>query len=140
MLLHCLLLGKLLVTNWTAVGLLTVSVKSLQKVKDKSDEDEEKDKTPIEDEPKSFDCAFCNRTFQKKGRLKNHIEGQHMQTKIYPCPDCGKEFTLSAALYRHREIHHSTQSFACDTCGKAFKTRIYLNKHKNIHSETRKPK
>ncbi|XP_055712363.1 zinc finger protein OZF-like isoform X2 [Phlebotomus papatasi] len=86
-----------------------------------------------------FMCGFCNWSFKKKDRLRDHIEGRHLRKKRYKCDICSEQFIFAPSRYRHRLIYHSDQSYACDMCGKSFKTKMYLNKHKKTHSETREP-
>ncbi|KAI8486680.1 Metal ion binding [Branchiostoma belcheri] len=54
------------------------------------------------------------------------------------CPQCGKTFSSSSSLAKHRSTHSEERKYVCQICGKAFKRQDHLNGHINTHRE-RKP-
>ena len=63
------------------------------------------------------------------------IQQQNIQTKQkhYKCNTCGKVFSNSPNLSRHRKIHTGRKRFKCTACGKAFNQSLYLTEHQWIH-------
>ena len=45
-----------------------------------------------------------------------------------PCEECGKGFSSSRALTRHKKLHMNLE-FPCDDCGKVFSLQEKLNRH-----------
>lgn len=50
-----------------------------------------------------------------------------------PCPTCGKVFSNSSALTKHKLTHSDERKYVCQLCTKAFKRQDHLNGHMLTH-------
>ena len=50
-------------------------------------------------------CSQCDKTFEKKARLKDHIE-VHIEGISHPCNQCGKQFRSRNSLKNHYSVFH----------------------------------
>lgn len=112
---------------------------------------------------RNFECSYCEKKFQAKKLLYNHVQSIHLGEKTRcpdchkeisvdnfsrhvrethekvrkPCPHCEKEFAMSN-LSRHIRQVHNNESTECPDCGKAL-TISNLNKHiKSVHKKMKK--
>ncbi|KAL3250308.1 hypothetical protein MRX96_055553 [Rhipicephalus microplus] len=100
--------------------------KRLQKAK-QNGEDGKREKPP-------FICDVCNRSFERKNARTSHVR-IHARTG-YECTDCGRRFSNSSHLSRHRRVHleDSEWPYACRVCGDGFTQRVSARRHeKNSH-------
>ena len=49
-----------------------------------------------------FTCTQCGRLYLQKRYLNQHIRSSHMNQKTSSCNKCGKSFTRSSGLKKHR--------------------------------------
>ena len=82
-------------------------------------------------------CHLCFKTFNDKGRLKNHVKLIHRKdnnndSKIYKCDICDKVFSAIGILKGHYKTHDSKKkNYQCDECNKWF-TFADVKDHTNI--------
>ena len=75
-------------------------------------------------------CTKCEKTFEKKGKLKDHISEKHpMQIK---CKICSETFDKTHKLEVHLK-KHDIDRFKCKTCDKIFQLKWRLDKHEMAH-------
>lgn len=61
---------------------------------------------------------------------KDNAGGLEDCQKIFPCPICGKKFSVRPSVSRHiRIVHQELKPHECVTCGKSFSSRYNLNVH-----------
>ncbi|OWZ21705.1 hypothetical protein PHMEG_0003696 [Phytophthora megakarya] len=85
----------------------------------------------------SFQCGECPRRFSRRYALQEHL-ATHTGEKAYVCParGCGKRFTTTSNLARHRRLHgDELQPLACPApaCTKTFSTQHKLERHMRVH-------
>ncbi|KFQ96244.1 Zinc finger protein 572, partial [Nipponia nippon] len=52
----------------------------------------------------------------------------------YKCPECGKVFSNSSSLVRHRRQHAGEKPYKCHECGKSFGQSTDLIAHRRTHT------
>ncbi|TFK04274.1 AP-3 complex subunit beta-2 [Platysternon megacephalum] len=72
---------------------------------------------------RKFPCHLCNRSFEKRDRLRIHI--LHVHEKHRP----HKAFTASSILRTHIRQHSGEKPFKCRHCGKAFASHAAHDSH-----------
>ena len=86
-----------------------------------------------------FPCQYCDKTFAKKFKLKNHLIDTHelQKDKIFmchhsKCKDGDKVFEDEKVFKEHFTTNHSNKakSVQCEICGKNFCDKYKLKHHK----------
>lgn len=98
-------------------------------------------KSQCENKSKKLACNTCSKKFMWLDSMAKHIENEHPGTekiKLYTCEMCGKAFSRSEHLERHRKTHNpSEKKFECPVCNKKFNRKDNLRSHMKIHKDNR---
>ncbi|XP_059621301.1 fez family zinc finger protein 1-like [Phlebotomus argentipes] len=65
------------------------------------------------------------------------VQLKGVETQIWVCGVCGKEFGFQYALFRHFAVHRDARGFQCDVCSKIFRQASTLQQHKAVHTHDR---
>ncbi|KAH8417040.1 hypothetical protein KR222_001852 [Zaprionus bogoriensis] len=87
-------------------------------------------------------CPHCDRTYQMKARLSNHIRDVHINgdrkrkeaIKKFLCSLCGLETQSAATLVTHMRRHTGEKPFKCDLCEMAFPRHSEMISHRRMHT------
>ena len=90
---------------------------------------------------KVFNCNQCDKTFDKRRKLKYHNNYVHLKKfthikvkKVVTCKICNKNFDSKYLKAHQTSVHLGIKSVSCDECGKSFSNKSDLKRHlKNVH-------
>merc|ERR1719430_2494103 len=86
-----------------------------------------------------FNCEKCEKVFSRKDKLREHGCAVHDEmevkanTKSVACPECGKMFTQSKHLSRHKASAHGGFVYICVHCKKSFSRKDKMKTHMNFN-------
>ena len=73
--------------------------------------------------------SACNTLFETHADFKQHMHGEHAQTRPYRCHKCAKGFAKGTQLNKHMKQLHLPKPFECSQCDKQFAYASELDEH-----------
>lgn len=75
-------------------------------------------------------CRVCLKGFASQEDLTNHLARTHLEDKFYECDLCKRVFTSLKACEYHVQLHKCMQSVVCQICGRSFSSSQALARHR----------
>lgn len=94
------------------------------------------DQLASRDEPNSWKCGQCSKTFSQRLLLQMHICCKSPE-KPYQCGHCSDSFSQPSELRSHVITHSNDRPFKCGFCGRSFAGATTLNNHMRTHTGER---
>lgn len=89
---------------------------------------------------KSHQCAHCEKTFNRKDHLKNHLQTHDPNKMAFGCEECGKKYSTMLGYKRHLALHAaSSGDLTCGVCALELGSTEVLLDHLKAHSEEKPP-
>lgn len=99
---------------------------------DKNNHHQQLSQPTTNNQSKVFPCPVCGKTFNAHYNLTRHLP-VHTGARPFKCKICGKGFRQASTLCRHKIIHTQERPHKCKECGKSFNRSSTLNTHMRIH-------
>lgn len=80
----------------------------------------------------AYSCEECGKGYSSSSNLARHRQTHKPDQAMKNCPHCAKEYTSPAALSMHMRTH--TQGCKCPFCGKSFSRPWLLQGHIRTHT------
>ena len=92
--------------------------------------------------PRHHKCPYCDKSFNRKDHLKNHLITHDPNKKIWKCGICAKEYSYSFSFKIHMAFHaaESGVTLECAICKKTFPDKDGLLFHLKVHTGARAAK
>ncbi|XP_014847767.1 PREDICTED: zinc finger and SCAN domain-containing protein 21-like isoform X2 [Poecilia mexicana] len=95
--------------------------------------DGEVSRTTTPTSKRPFLCATCGKGFSTSGTLSRHKK-IHSGNKPHSCTTCGKQFIRKVQLLHHMPTHTDERRLSCEICGLCFGNNGNLSKHTKSHA------
>ncbi|VDL93516.1 unnamed protein product [Schistocephalus solidus] len=83
---------------------------------------------------KPHTCSDCGKSFSRSDELTRH-KRIHSGAKPFHCKECHRQFSRSDHLRTHFRTHSGEKPFKCDTCGNCFARSDELKRHRKTHEK-----
>ncbi|XP_061191444.1 PR domain zinc finger protein 10-like [Saccostrea echinata] len=92
--------------------------------------------------PRSHKCLYCDKSFNRKDHLKNHMVTHDPNKKRWVCEECGKEYCYNFSYRTHKAFHDADagRTTECGICHKQYESKDELLYHLKVHSGARSVK
>ncbi|XP_022316493.2 uncharacterized protein LOC111120106 [Crassostrea virginica] len=92
--------------------------------------------------PRSHKCLYCDKSFNRKDHLKNHMVTHDPNKKRWVCEECGKEYCYNFSYRTHKAFHDADagRTTECGICHKHYESKEDLLYHLKVHSGARSVK
>ena len=77
-----------------------------------------------------FNCSQCDKCYSLKMSLSNHIRIIHGNPKLHPCTHCDYKAKSKQNCEMHIKSIHKKFKEICEVCGKQFSNSPNLNRHR----------
>ncbi|KAH3696333.1 hypothetical protein DPMN_083796 [Dreissena polymorpha] len=96
----------------------------------------------IHTSPRNHKCPYCDKSFNRKDHLKNHMVTHDPNKKTWKCEVCMKEYCYSFSYRTHMAIHRAErgETLSCGICKKEFENKEQLLFHLKVHTGARAAK
>ncbi|KAL5016051.1 hypothetical protein ScPMuIL_005640 [Solemya velum] len=96
----------------------------------------------IHTSPRSHKCLYCDKSFNRKDHLKNHMTTHDPNKRRWICEQCGKEYAYHFSYRTHIAYHNAEdgKTLTCSICQKEHTNKESLLFHLKIHSGARSVK
>ena len=87
---------------------------------------------------KPYACTLCPEKYWRPGRLKEHMNGVHLNIKPFKCNECDFASAYSSTLSGHVKAMHNGERHYCPypNCSHYAKYKGNLDKHiNNVHKK-----
>ena len=112
-------------------------LKGIKELKDITNTEINSEKKDSSDQ--MFNCKQCDKSFDVRNRLKNHVQENHPQ-KI-KCKSCKETFDKTCDLEVHiKRYHEPIGKYECNQCDKRFVLKWRLSKHQENHDSQKAKK
>ena len=89
-------------------------------------------RSPASVGPAGFTCSDCGKSYSSSSNLARHRQSHRPDPDLKNCPHCSKEYSSPAALSMHMRTH--TAGCKCPFCGKSFSRPWLLQGHIRTHT------
>lgn len=75
-------------------------------------------------------CRVCLMGFASQGDLNDHLSKTHLEDEFYECDLCKRVFTSLKACEYHVQLHKCMLNVVCEVCGRNFSSSKSLARHR----------
>ncbi|GBP42764.1 Zinc finger protein 287 [Eumeta japonica] len=86
----------------------------------------------------SYKCNGCEKSFDSRKNLTQHVRAYHLMEKMHSCTQCDKSFFRKICLDNHMLRHTGEKRYVCDICSKSYGRKFTLREHMRIHINDRR--
>ena len=90
---------------------------------------------------RAHECPYCDKCFNRKDHLKNHLRIHDPNKKTWKCEKCDREYNSTFTYKTHMGFHAAEDGdLQCKVCNKEFENKEKLIFHLKIHTGARSVK